>query len=53
MKKHTDFEKDVVANEARLDAINTLAQDMVDNDHSDSDEIQTLTEVGMITVDFY
>ena len=45
MKKHDDFQKDTAVNEARLDSINTLAQSMVDDGHSDADEIQQLTEV--------
>ena len=45
-KKHDDFQKDVAANEVRLDTINTLAQTMIDEGHSDADEIQRLTEVG-------
>lgn len=48
-KKHDDFQKDVAANEARLDSINTLAQTMIDEGHSDSDEIQRLTEVGGVS----
>ena len=50
MKKHDDFQKDVAASEARLDAINTLAQTMIDDGHSDADEIQRLTEVGLVPV---
>ena len=45
-KKHDDFQKDMAANEVRLDTINTLAQTMIDEGHSDADEIQRLTEVG-------
>ena len=45
-KKHDDFQKDVAANEVRLDTINTLAQTMIDEGHSDADDIQRLTEVG-------
>lgn len=45
-KKHDDFQKDVAAKEARLDTINTSAQTMIDEGHSESDEIQQLAEVG-------
>ena len=48
-KKHDDFQKDVLANESRLDAINTLAQAMIDGGHSDGDEIQRVIEVGVVT----
>lgn len=55
-KKHDDFQKDVAAKEARLDAINTSAQTMIDEGHSESDEIQQLAEVakgvGSISCDF-
>ena len=47
-KKHEDFQKDVAANEARLEAITSQAQAMVDEGHSDGDEIQRLTEVGVV-----
>ena len=47
-KKHEDFQKDVAANEARLEAINSQAQAMVDEGHSEGDEIQRLTEVGVV-----
>ena len=47
MKKHEDFKKDVAASESRLEAINSLAESMVDAGHSNSDEIQMLTEVGV------
>ena len=47
VKKHEDFQKDVVANEARLDAINTLAEGMADDGHSDGDEIQRVRDVSV------
>ena len=47
MKKFDDSQKDLAANEARLDSINTMAQAMIDEGHSDADEIQGLTEVSM------
>ena len=47
-KKHEDFQKDVAANEVRLEAINSQAQAMVDEGHSEGDEIQRLTEVGVV-----
>lgn len=46
-KKSDDFQKDVVANEARLDSINTMAQEMIDEGHFDAEEIQGLVEVGV------
>ena len=45
IKKHNEFQKDTAVTEARLTFINTLAQSMVDEGHSDTDEIQRLTEV--------
>jgi len=47
-KKSDDFQKDVVANEARLDSINTMAQEMIDEGHFDAEEIQGLVEVGVL-----
>ena len=46
MKKFDDSQKDLAANEARLDGINTMAQAMIDEGHSDADEIQGLAEVS-------
>ncbi len=45
-KKFDDFEKDLSANEAWLDRINSMAQTMIEEGHTDADEIQTLAEVG-------
>ena len=47
-KKHQDFKKDVAATESRLESINSLAEAMIEGGHSDSDEIQMLTEVGVV-----
>ena len=46
-KKFDDFQKDVAANEARLDNVNTLAHGMIDEGHFDADEIQGLVEVSL------
>lgn len=50
LKKVEDFEKDVVANEARLDSINKIGEDMIDEGHSDADEIQRLCEVRSMNI---
>ena len=51
LKKFDDFQKDLEATETRLEGINSLAQDMIDEGHSDADEIQRLAEVcGHVTV---
>lgn len=45
MKKFEDFQKDIETNEARLEHIDDLAQEMIDAGHPDADEIQRLCEV--------
>lgn len=45
LKKMEDFEKDVEGNEARLDSINKMGEDMIEEGHSDAEEIQRLCEV--------
>lgn len=45
LKKGEDFEKDVEGNEARLDSINKMGEDLIEEGHSDADEIQRLCEV--------
>ena len=45
-RKFDDFQKDLAANEARLDTITALAQGMIAEGHSDADEIQRQAEVG-------
>ena len=45
MKKFKDFQKDIETNEARLEHIDDLAQEMIDAGHPDADEIQRLCEV--------
>lgn len=45
-RKFEDFQKDLVANEARLDNITALARGMIAEGHSDADEIQRQVEVG-------
>ena len=44
-KKFDDFQKDLTAKEAWLDTINTTAQTMIEEGHSDADEIQRFSEV--------
>ena len=44
-KKIEDFEKDMVGSEARLDHIHKMGEDLIDEGHSDADEIQLLCEV--------
>ena len=48
MKKFEDFQKDIATNEARLEHIEDLAQEMIDAGHPDADEIQRLCEVSAI-----
>ena len=48
LMKFEDFEKDISANEVRLESINDMAQDLVEEGHSDADEIQRLCEVGVL-----
>ena len=53
MKKFKDFQKDIETNEARLEHIDDLAQEMIDAGHPDADEIQRLCEVchdNMVTL---
>ena len=51
MKKFEDFQKDIQTNEARLEHIEDLAQEMIEAGHPDADEIQRLCEVSpLITV---
>ena len=45
IKKAEDFEKDVEGNEVRLDSINKMGEDMLEEGHSDADEIQRICEV--------
>ena len=45
LKKGEDFEKDLEGNESRLDSINKMGEDLIDEGHSDADEIQRLCEV--------
>ena len=45
MKKFEDFQKDIETNEARLEHIDDLVQEMIDAGHPDADEIQRLCEV--------
>ena len=45
--KGADFEKDVEGNEARLDSINKMGEDLIEEGHSDADEIQRLCEVQL------
>ena len=45
MKKFEDFQKDIETNEARLEHIDDLAQEMLDAGHPDAEEIQRLCEV--------
>ena len=49
MKKFGDFQKDIETNEARLEHIDDLTQEMIDAGHPDADEIQRLCEVGHVT----
>ena len=45
LKKVEDFEKDIAGNEPRLDNINKIGEDLIDEGHTDADEIQRLCEV--------
>lgn len=45
-RKFDDFQKDLAANEARLDNIMALAQGLIAEGHSDAEEIQRQAEVG-------
>ena len=49
MKKFEDFQKDIQTNEARLEHIEDLAQEMIEAGHPDADEIQRLCEVSLLT----
>lgn len=51
LKKEVDFEKDVEGNEPRLDSINKMGEDLIEDEHSDADEIQRLCEVSTFSVD--
>ena len=46
LKKVEDFGKDITGNEPRLDNINKIGEDLIDEGHTDADEIQRLCEVG-------
>ena len=46
LRKVEDFEKDVAGNEARLDSINEMGETLIEEGHSDAEEIQRLCEVG-------
>ncbi len=46
LKKVEDFEKDIAGNEPRLDNINKIGEDLIDEGHTDADQIQRLCEVG-------
>lgn len=48
LKKEEDFEKDVEGNEPRLDSINKMGEDMIEEGHSEADEIQRICEVSTI-----
>ncbi len=48
LKKSEDFEKDVTGNEPLLDDINKMGEDLIEEGHSDSDEIQRLCEVRIM-----
>lgn len=50
LKKSEDFEKDVAGNETRLDSINTMGENLIDEGHSDADEIQRLCEVCTLRI---
>ena len=46
LKKAEDFEKDVEGNEPRLDSINKMGEDLLEEGHSEADEIQRICEVN-------
>ena len=48
LKKGEDFEKDVLGNESRLDSINKMGEDLLEEGHSEADEIQRLCEVSEV-----
>lgn len=51
MKKFDDFQKDVAVNKARLDTINSQAENLIAEGHTDSAEIQShvyVSETGNI-----
>ena len=50
LKKSEDFEKDVTGNEPLLDDINKMGEDLIEEGHSDADEIQRLCEVKFIRI---
>lgn len=45
LKKEVDFEKDVEGNEPRLESINKMGEDMIEDGHSEAEEIQRICEV--------
>lgn len=46
MKKFEDFQKDVEVNKARLDGINSQAEDLIAEGHTDSAQIQSQVDVS-------
>lgn len=46
LKKEDDFKKDMEGNEPRLDSINKMGEDLIEEGHSEGDEIQRICEVG-------
>ena len=45
-KKFDDFQKDLAANESRVHAVNRLAKQLIDEGHSDADDIQAIADVS-------
>eukprot|EP00117_Sycon_ciliatum_P010415 scpid4432/ scgid12327/ Spectrin alpha chain, brain; Alpha-II spectrin; Fodrin alpha chain; Spectrin, non-erythroid alpha chain len=44
IKKFDDFQKDLAANESRVHAVNRLAKQLIEEGHSDADDIQAIAD---------
>ena len=48
-KKSDDFEKDMAVNEAQLEKICVMANKLIEEEHSDAEQIHDLVEVTVLT----